>query len=96
MLVEMGGHLGRRLGCLGGGRVTEGGGGPGEQVESCDASCPLHLEEGESWYPFKLSVCLSVRLSVCPSQQEGFQKKKQNRKKGGWVAVGITVTATVR
>ena len=28
----------------------------------------LHLEEGESWYAFNVSV----RLSVCPSQLEGF------------------------
>jgi hypothetical protein len=49
----------------------------------------LHLEEGESWYAFNLSVCLSVttgRLS---------KLLKNNRKKAGPFSVGteaVTVT----
>ena len=34
------------------------------EVESSYATCSLHLEEGESWYAFNVSVCLS--------QLEGF------------------------
>ena len=51
------------------------------EVESSYATCSLHLEEGESWYPFKLSVCLSVR----PSVTTGRLSKKETEPKKRWL-----------
>ena len=59
-------------------------------MERSYASCSLHLEEGESWYPFNVSVC----LSVCHNRK-AFEKKKITEKKGGWFAVGAEGAASV-
>ena len=59
--------------------VKKVGGGVAGEVERSYASCSLHLEEGESWYPFNVSVRPSVRPSVTTERLS--KKKKEPKKK---------------
>ena len=56
-------------------------------VESCYASCSLHLEEGESWYAFNVSV---------RHNWKAFKTWKNNRKKAGPFSVGTEAAVSDR
>ena len=64
--------------------LWEGAEGQGE-VERSYASCSLHLEEGESWYPFNVSVRPSVTTEPL------LEKKKEPKKKVAGFPLGPRV-----